>query len=114
MPTLKDIQEKGEKEFYEKSDKRVEKGGFTYLYENRDELNLETIKDFLHQQTTLAYQAGREEVFSENGANDMCEHWYEEGKTQTLDMVLKVMKSEYGLDEDDVRSIKEKIISNSK
>jgi len=73
MPNpLKDIQEQGAKEFYEKSDIRVEKGGFTYLYENRDELNLETIIDFLNQQTTIAFQAGEKE-----------------GNKVTLDMVLK-------------------------
>ena len=40
-------------------------------------------------ETTLAYELGRQEVYSENGANDMCEYWYQKGKKEMLEMVVK-------------------------
>lgn len=35
------------------------------------------------------FEAGKEEAISENGANSMCDYWYEKGKAETLAMVLK-------------------------
>lgn len=57
MSSLKQMHER----FDERLKKRVEKGGFTYLYENRDELDPEAIKSFTESEIQLARKEAQEE-----------------------------------------------------
>lgn len=47
MKTLSHLQNEAIERFNQKLELREEKGGFTYLYEGRDELSSEAIKNFL-------------------------------------------------------------------
>lgn len=50
------------KRFDERLKKRIEKGGFTYLYENRDEIDTEAIKAFLISEIDLAVAEERKMI----------------------------------------------------
>ena len=50
---------------------------------------IENLEPIMKQQTTLAYELGKQEVYSDNGVNDMCEYWHKKGKKEMLEMVVK-------------------------
>lgn len=97
MNTLKQFQEEGEKELEEKfgwlfasikvtpsRDDDFEKAKILQAVYHKLS---DDLKSFLSQQTTLAYELGKKEVYSDNGANDMCEYWHKKGKKEMLEMV---------------------------
>jgi len=61
---MQDLIKESESEFEEKLNKRVEKGGFTYLYETRDEIDSQSILDWHTKQMEKAYNKGREDSFN--------------------------------------------------
>ena len=52
MKTLSHLIQEAEERFAKKLELREDKGGFTYLYEGRDELSSEAIKNFLKTELT--------------------------------------------------------------
>ena len=104
MPTLKDIQEQGEKEFQDKF-------GIGYFSLRTPSEIRNHFKSFLHQQTTLAFQAGLDMVLKE----------IEGMKKKKIVNMLQddEIFNENGMDgvigfNQALSSLKEKIISNSK
>lgn len=80
MNTLKQFQEEGElMKYMDERYPNVERWKY--------EIYAKSFLVYLSKQTTLAYELGKKEVYSDNGANDMCEYWHKKGKKEMLEMV---------------------------